>query len=83
MCLGDLGEVLEVDAPRAVVRAGERIVTVSLLTLDEPVCRGDWVLCHSGYALSRLTPEEAREAEAIRRGEPTGNPTATDTEVEP
>ena len=28
---------------------------------------GDWVLVHSGFALARLTADEAREAEQIRK----------------
>jgi hydrogenase expression/formation protein HypC len=90
MCLGDLGEVLEVSAPRALVRTGPRTVTVSLLTLDEPVRPGDWVVCHSGYALSRLTPEQAHEAQGIRAGlsagttarTTAGTTTGTTTKVE-
>jgi hydrogenase expression/formation protein HypC len=67
MCLGELGEVVELTpGPVAVVRCQGRTATVSLLTLDEPVAPGDWVLCHSGFALSRVTAEEASEAAAIR-----------------
>jgi hydrogenase expression/formation protein HypC len=67
MCLGELGEVVELaPGPTALVRYEERTATVSLLTLDEPVAPGDWVLCHSGFALSRVTAEQAREAAAIR-----------------
>ena len=83
MCLGDLAEVLDVAPPRAVVRTEARTVAVSLLTLDEPVAPGDWVVCHSGFALRRLTAEEAREAAALRAGVPPPTRTATDTEVEP
>ena len=73
MCLGELAEVLELAAgPTAVVRSSGRVVTVSLLTLDEPVAPGDWVLCHSGFALRRLTPEEAGDAAAVRATVPTG-----------
>lgn len=67
MCLGELAEVLQlVGGSAALVRSEARTVTVSLLTLDDEVATGDWVVCHSGFALSRLTPEEAREAAAIR-----------------
>ena len=88
MCLGDLGQVLEVRAgPTAVVRTELRTVSVSLLTLDEKVSPGDWVLCHSGCALSRLTPEQADEAAAIRAGGTSdpiiGITTARATEGEP
>ena len=67
MCLGELGQVQEVRGDGvAEVRVGDRARTVSLLTLDDPVTPGDWVLIHSGFALSRLTADEAREAEQIR-----------------
>jgi hydrogenase expression/formation protein HypC len=67
MCLGDLAEVLSVDpGATARVRAGGRTATVSLLTLDDPLAPGDWVVCHSGFALSRVTAEAASEAAAIR-----------------
>lgn len=67
MCLGEVALVLEL-APggSALVRSGERTTTVSLLTLDDGVAPGDWVVCHSGFALGRVTAEEAAEATAIR-----------------
>lgn len=71
MCLGELAEVLRLRGPaQAEVRVGPRTVTVSLLTLDGPVHEGDRLLVHSGYALARLTEDEAAEAERIRRGDP-------------
>jgi hydrogenase expression/formation protein HypC len=77
MCLGDLGQVLEVGAgPTALVQTGVRTVTISLLTLDEPVGPGDWLVCHSGFALRRVTPEEARQAAVLRTG---GQPETTTT----
>jgi hydrogenase expression/formation protein HypC len=39
---------------------------VSLLVLDVPVSAGDWVVCHSGFALSRVSAEQARDAAALR-----------------
>lgn len=67
MCLGELGRVQEVRSDGvAEVRVGDRARIVSLLTLDDPVSPGDWVLIHAGFALSRLTDDEAREAEQIR-----------------
>ena len=54
MCLGELGQVVEVSAGgEAQVRVGDRVRTVSLLTLDGPVTPGEWVLIHSGFALAR------------------------------
>jgi hydrogenase expression/formation protein HypC len=70
MCLGELAEVTELTAPAgAAVRVDGRVRTVSLLTLAEPVAPGDWVLIHSGFALARLTADEAREARELRATE--------------
>jgi hydrogenase expression/formation protein HypC len=67
VCLGELAEVIEApDARTAVVRSTGRTSTVSLLTIDGAVAPGDWLLCHSGFALRRLTPQEAHEAAALR-----------------
>lgn len=66
MCLGELGQVVELTDGGADVRVGERLKSVSLLTLDQPIAPGDWVLVHSGFALGRLTEAEAHEAERIR-----------------
>ncbi len=78
MCLGDVAEVLELlPEGSAVVRSGSRTGTVSLLTLDDPVAVGDWVLCHSGFALHRVTAAEAQEATAIRGSRSRAVPTAT------
>ncbi|SDP19076.1 Hydrogenase maturation protein HypC [Nakamurella panacisegetis] len=71
MCLGELAQVTEVGPSTAVVSSGDRIRTVSLLTLADRLTPGDWVLTHSGFALARLTPEEAREAAALRATSPT------------
>lgn len=67
MCLGELARVTELTGERAaLVDTGSREVMVSLLTLDEPVGAGDWLLVHSGFALSRLTDDEVRDAQTIR-----------------
>lgn len=66
MCLGEIVRLESVDGASATARLGERLLTVSLVTLDEPVAVGDWVLTHSGFALRRLDPDEAADAEALR-----------------
>ena len=67
MCLGELAEVVEATGVNTVlVRSRGRTTAVSLLTLDVPVAPGDWLLCHSGFALRRLTPQEAHDAVALR-----------------
>ena len=70
MCLGLVCQAVAVlDADVALVRTGARDVRVSLLTLDEPVAPGDWLMVHAGFALARLTEQQAVEALAMR--EPT------------
>lgn len=67
MCLGELAQVTEVTNTGSVqALIGDRLVTVSLLTLDGPVAPGDWLQVHSGFALARLTDDEQREAMRIR-----------------
>lgn len=67
MCLGEVAEVLQLlPGPGALVRSEARTTTVSLLALDGTVAVGDWVVCHSGFALNRLTAQESHEATAIR-----------------
>lgn len=84
MCLGEIAEVLQVGpGPRALVRSGRGAATVSLLTMEEPLAAGDWVVCHSGFALSRVTATEAAEAAAIRATAHTPATKATTTEDEP
>ena len=67
MCLGELAQVVAspVDGQAEVDSRGRRL-HVSLLTLEVPVTAGDWLLVHSGFALARLTDEEAAEAARLR-----------------
>ncbi|MGZ8744791.1 MAG: HypC/HybG/HupF family hydrogenase formation chaperone [Nocardioides sp.] len=67
MCLGDIAQVADLlDDQTVRARVGDRIVVVSLLTLDGSVAPGDWLQVHSGFALARLTEEERLAAEQIR-----------------
>ena len=66
MCLAIPGQVVEIaDAPNRIAKvevAGvRRNVNVGLLDADRNgVERGDWVLIHVGFAISRVDEEEAR-----------------------
>jgi hydrogenase expression/formation protein HypC len=67
MCRGEIVQLVAVPAGgEALARAGTRTVRVSLLTLDEPVAQGDWIVMHSGFALARLSSAEATEALDLR-----------------
>ena len=84
MCLGIparlvAGDTGHPDLAMAEVGGVPRAVNVGLL--DERPGPGDWVLVHMGFALSAMTPEEARDAvealgaeraaaEALDRGMP-------------
>lgn len=80
MCLGLPGRVVAVTAGSELVSvdvAGAvRQIHVGLL--DGPWAPGDWILIHSGFALERMTEEEARDASAmlggLARGELTDEP---------
>ncbi len=82
MCLGEIAEVIEVGAGTAVTSVGGQTRQVSLLTLTDLVEPGDWVLIHSGFALARLTADQARDATTLRNtAPPTAAAPSTITEV--
>ncbi|MFO1039728.1 MAG: HypC/HybG/HupF family hydrogenase formation chaperone [Geminicoccaceae bacterium] len=61
MCLAVPMQVRTIDGfeARCVARGVERTVSLYLLQ-NEPVHVGDWVLVHVGYALQRMSADEAR-----------------------
>ena len=63
MCLGIPMEVIAIDGFLAQCRAKgvEREVSLFLLQ-DDPVAIGDFVMVHVGYAIQKMTSQEARSA---------------------
>jgi hydrogenase expression/formation protein HypC len=66
MCLGIPGQLVAFDESndqlaRADVSGVTRIINIGLLE-DEPLCEGDWVLIHVGFAMSKIDEEEANLA---------------------
>lgn len=63
MCLGIPMEIVAINGFLARCRAKgvEREVSLFLLQ-DEPVVTGDFVMVHVGYAIQKMTPQEARSA---------------------
>jgi hydrogenase expression/formation protein HypC len=63
MCLGIPMEVIEIDRylARCSAKGVERDVSLFLLQ-DEPIKAGDFVMVHVGYAIQKITPQEARSA---------------------
>jgi len=60
MCLAVPGKVIEINDNKALVdMSGMKIETY--LNLLEDVSIGDYVIVHAGFAIEKLTPEEAME----------------------
>ena len=77
MCLGIPGQIVEmVDAEHQIAKVEvsgvRRNVNVGLLTGEDAVGVGDWVLIHVGFALSKVDEEEARSTREFleQLGEP-------------
>ena len=70
MCLGLAGQVVgptdEPDLMDVEVAGVLREINIGLL--DGPFVPGDYILIHSGFALERMTAEEAHDAMAVLGG---------------
>ena len=61
MCLGIAMRVVKIDGYNAVCEAKGVQRDVSLFTLqDESIAIGDYVMVHVGYAIQKMTEQEAR-----------------------
>lgn len=60
MCLAIPARIVEVAGSRARVSL-EGNVREADLSLVEDACVGDWVLVHAGFAIEKLSPEDAEE----------------------
>ncbi|MGE5699535.1 MAG: HypC/HybG/HupF family hydrogenase formation chaperone [Deltaproteobacteria bacterium] len=66
MCLGVPARVVEVTGSSATVEVGRARREVSIMLLDG-VSPGDWVILHAGFAIERLSAEEAERTLALFR----------------
>jgi hydrogenase expression/formation protein HypC len=69
MCLGIAGKIVSIDAAQPdLARVDVQGTTreVNLVMLAGTVVPGDWVLIHLGFAVERLTPEQAATSIADR-----------------
>jgi hydrogenase expression/formation protein HypC len=66
MCLGVPAKVMEVKGASATVEVGGARREISVMLLDR-VKVGDWVILHAGFAIERLSPEEAEKTLALFR----------------
>ena len=63
MCLGIPMQVLEIDGYNARCEAKGVERTVSLFMMqDEDISIGDYLMIHVGYAIQKMTKEEAQSA---------------------
>lgn len=60
MCLSIPAKILEIDGDKAKVSIGGTIVEAGL-HLVEDVSIGDYVLVHTGFAIQKISEEEAKE----------------------
>jgi len=61
MCLSIPAKVEKIEDDMAVVSVGGTKYNASLQMLDD-VNIGDYILLHTGFAIQKLTPEEAEES---------------------
>ena len=61
MCLAAPARVISVEGNTATVDYGGVETKARLDTLTEDVVRGDYLLIHTGFAIRRLSPEDAEE----------------------
>ncbi|MGB2938340.1 MAG: HypC/HybG/HupF family hydrogenase formation chaperone [Phycisphaerae bacterium] len=64
MCLAVPGRIVEMEAGAGVVDVrGNRIRAGLALVPDAGV--GDWVLLHAGFAITKITPDDAAETNVL------------------
>jgi hydrogenase expression/formation protein HypC len=66
MCLGVPAKVLETNDGTAIVDLGGVRREISVMLLDD-VSVGEWVILHAGFAIERLSEEEAEKTLALFR----------------
>jgi len=66
MCLGVPARVLERNGDSAVVTLGGVRREISVMLLDD-VSVGEWVIVHAGFAIEKLSEEEAEQTLSLLR----------------
>jgi len=70
MCLSIPAKVVTINGDMATVSLGETIINASLQLVDD-IKVGDYILLHTGFAIQKLSKEDAEETfklfEEIRR----------------
>jgi hydrogenase expression/formation protein HypC len=66
MCLGVPAKILETGDGAAVVQLGGVRREISVMLIDD-VSVGEWVIVHAGFAIEKLSEEEAEHTLALFR----------------
>jgi hydrogenase expression/formation protein HypC len=66
MCLGVPAKILEISDGTAVVELGGVRREISVMLIDDASV-GSWVIVHAGFAIEKLSEEEAAETLALFR----------------
>ena len=66
MCLGVPAKILETSDGTAVVELGGVRREISVMLIDD-VSVGEWVIVHAGFAIEKLSEEEAEQTLALFR----------------
>ncbi|MHB1024232.1 MAG: HypC/HybG/HupF family hydrogenase formation chaperone [Desulfobacteria bacterium] len=66
MCLGVPAKILETSGGAAVVEVGGVRREISVMLIDD-VSVGEWVIIHAGFAIEKLSEEEAEQTLALFR----------------
>lgn len=66
MCLGVPAKILETGDGVAVVELGGVRREISVMLIDD-VSVGEWVIIHAGFAIEKLSEEEAQQTLALFR----------------
>lgn len=66
MCLGVPAKILEAGDGTAIVELGGVRREISLMLVDD-VSVGEWVIIHAGFAIEKLSEEEAERTLALFR----------------
>lgn len=75
MCLGIPAKIIRVDGDTGLASIQGATLEVGLQLLDE-VQPGDYVLIHTGYALEKISQEEAQKTLALLEEINSGSPPA-------
>jgi hydrogenase expression/formation protein HypC len=66
MCLGVPAKILETGGGAAIVELGGVRREISVMLIDN-VSVGEWVIIHAGFAIEKLSEEEAEQTLALFR----------------